>query len=105
MESIPDYPSTPAKPIEPIIPGENNTNKKTNENGEAMRIRWKNRRKMAWIALIAMILLMIALLFGPVSIERINTLKEPIIWFFFSMASIIGMYMGATTWASIKGKH
>ena len=75
----------------------------TTNNGKNLeRIKWRNRRKMAWVALISMILLMLVLLFGPISIERITTLKDPIIWFFFSMTSVIGAYMGFTTWASRK---
>jgi len=82
---------------------ESSTNVTTNGNGKALeRVRWKNRRKMAWVALISMVLLMAALLFGPIPVERITALKEPITWFFFSMASVIGAYMGFTTWASRK---
>jgi len=43
-----------------------------------------------------------ALLFAPISEVRIKTLSEPITWFYFAMASIIGAYMGFTTWASKK---
>lgn len=71
---------------------------------EIERGKWRSRRKMAAIALIAMILLMAALLFAPISESRIKLLEEPVTWFFFSMASVIGAYMGFTTWASKKGK-
>ena len=81
--------------------------KETNGNGdkEMTKQRWKNRRRMAWVSLISMILVTITILFTEiVEIERLNVLKEVITWFYFSCASIIGMYMGATTYASIKGK-
>jgi len=64
--------------------------------------RWRNRRRMAWISLISMIALMFILLFGPIPDERIKILAEPLTWFFFAMASVIGAYMGFTTWASKK---
>jgi len=70
---------------------------------ELERNKWRGRRRMAGTALGAMIIVMILLLFGPIPETRIKTLEEPIVWFFFSMASIIGAYMGFTSWAS-KGK-
>ena len=70
---------------------------------ELERNKWRGRRRMAGTALAAMIIVMILLLFGPIPETRIKTLEEPIVWFFFSMASIIGAYMGFTSWAS-KGK-
>jgi len=80
-----------------------NPSNNNGENGKKLeRVKWKNRRRMAWVALVAMLCLMCILLFGSISVERIAALKEPITWFFFSMASIIGAYMGFTTWASRK---
>jgi hypothetical protein len=70
---------------------------------ELERNKWRGRRRMAGIALAAMIFVMVVLLFGPIPETKIKTLEEPIVWFFFSMASIIGAYMGFTSWAS-KGK-
>ena len=71
-------------------------------NVEMEKRRWKNRRRMAWIALASMLLLTLFLLFAPIESSRIKVIAEPIIWFYFSMASIIGAYMGFTTWASRK---
>jgi len=59
--------------------------------------KWKNRRKMAWISLVAMIVVTIILLFAPIPETRLKILSEPITWFYLSMASIIGAYMGFTT--------
>ena len=64
--------------------------------------RWKNRRRMAWTSLIAMIVVTMMLLFAPIPDSRLKILADPLTWFFFSMASIIGAYMGFTTWASKK---
>jgi hypothetical protein len=46
--------------------------------------------------------LMGLLLSDVVAVERIHALKEPITWFFFAAASVIGAYMGFTTWSSKK---
>jgi len=79
------------------------------ENGDdlsLMKKRWKNRRRMSWVSLISMTLVTYLILFtNLVSVERLGVLGEVITWYYFCSASIIGMYMGATTWASIKGKQ
>lgn len=69
---------------------------------EMERNKWRGRRLMGKISLYSMIVLMFALLFGPIPDARLTILAEPIIWFFFSMTSVIGAYMGFTTWASRK---
>lgn len=74
-----------------------------NGNKELIGKRWTNRRRMAWLSLIAMILITVLILFTElVEVERLNVLKEVITWFYFSCASIIGAYMGFTTWAGKK---
>jgi hypothetical protein len=64
---------------------------------------WQNRRRMAWTALISMIGVTIFLLYGPIPDSRLKILADPITWFYFCDASIVGAYMGFTTWAT-KGK-
>lgn len=74
----------------------------TNGNGNG-KIRWKNRRRMAWVSLISMLVVTFFMLFtDAISVEKLKIVGDVVIWFYFSMASIIGFYMGATTWASIK---
>lgn len=63
---------------------------------------WTNRRKMAWIALWAIIIVIGLLLFMPIPETRLTIINEPLVWFFLSMASIVGAYMGFSTWASKK---
>lgn len=70
-----------------------------NGNGGLTRIRWKNRRRMAWVSLISMLVVTVLVLFY-IPEERLKLLEEVITWFYFSMASVIGCYMGFTTWAS-----
>ena len=76
------------------------------ENGNditLMKKRWANRRRMAWLSLISMIGITVLILFTElVSVERLDVLGEVITWFYFCCASVIGAYMGFTTWASIK---
>lgn len=64
--------------------------------------RWKNRRRMAWVALIAIILLTVSCFGLP--IERIKALEMIITWFMTAMTTIVATYMGASTVAQIKGK-
>jgi len=70
------------------------------ENLKLEKARWKNRRKMAWISLGSMIAVTGILIFAPISDTRLKAISEPITWFYFAMASVIGAYMGFTTWAS-----
>lgn len=63
--------------------------------------RWKNRRKIAYIALGSM-LIVTALLFSPlVPLDRIAAIAGAIEWFYLSMSGIVGSYMGLSTWASM----
>jgi len=66
-------------------------------------LRWKNRRRMAWTSLLSIVFVTVMILFTDmVDIERLKVLTDVITWFYFSCASIIGAYMGFTTWASKK---
>ena len=73
----------------------------TQTNNTIPKVRWKNRRRMAWTALIYMIIKTILLLFA-VDPERISVLTEPLVWSYFSAAAIVGAYMGAATFEYIK---
>lgn len=75
---------------------------KTNGN---TKVQWKNRRRMAWTSLISMIIITGLVLFTPLCSEsKLKVLSDVITWYYFCCSSVIGIYMGATTWASIKGK-
>jgi len=65
--------------------------------------RSKNRRRMAWISLVAM-LIVTGYAMGIVPIERLEKLEVVITWFYMSCASVIGAYMGFTTWAAVAGR-
>lgn len=63
---------------------------------------WQNRRRMAYIALLAMVVAT-AYMFSPyMDLDRIKALESVITWFYTVMASVIAAYMGFTTWAYIK---
>lgn len=67
-------------------------------------IRWKHRRRMAYIALFSMLVLT-AYAVGPwIAIERLDKLSDIIEWFYFAMASIVGAYMGFATWSAKTGR-
>jgi hypothetical protein len=74
------------------------------ENGKdliAMARRWRNRRRMAWMSLLCMFVLTYFIIFTDiVPIARLTVLKEVITWFYFACISVVGAYMGFTTWAS-----
>jgi len=63
--------------------------------------RWKNRRRMSWIALWATMAVTAAMMF-IVPESRIEKLDEVVVWFYVSMASIIGVYIGSATFSDIK---
>lgn len=71
------------------------------------KIKWENRRKMAWTSLISMIIQTILLLFAPPSIlsnEKIEIIKEPLTWAYMCESTVILAYMGFTTLAYLKEK-
>jgi predicted membrane protein len=69
---------------------------------------WKNRRRMAYVALIAEIIftgIFTAICVIPwleITDHKIDTLSSVITWFYAAMSSIIGAYIGFTTLAFIK---
>ena len=74
------------------------TTQNGNNNGKN---RWKNRRRMAWTSLISMTLVTYLILFTNLCPpDRLTILSEVITWYYFASASVIGAYMGFTTWAS-----
>lgn len=64
--------------------------------------RFKNRRRMAWLAMYAMVSFTALLLSPYITNDRINALADVFSTFYIAMASVVGAYMGFTTWASKK---
>lgn len=69
---------------------------KKRKNSPDPKLRWRNRRKMAWIALIS-ILVVTILAFFVVEESRLKLLGDVINMFYLSMASIVGAYVGFAT--------
>jgi len=72
------------------------------------KIKWENRRRMAWVSLFAIIAQTLLLIFLPNSLlsnEKIVVMKEPLTWAYWCEASVILAYMGFTTWAYINDKN
>jgi hypothetical protein len=65
--------------------------------------RFKNRRRMAWLAMIAILIVTVAMMFF-IPVEKVKALENTVTWFFMAMTTVIGAYMGATTMQYIKGK-
>lgn len=63
--------------------------------------RWKNRRRMAWLALWAMIGMTVAM-FVWVPESKLEKLDEIVAWFMMAMASIVGAYIGISGWAQVS---
>lgn len=59
-------------------------------------LRWKNRRRMAWIALISMLIVTYWALF-KIPVERIEHLDDIITFFYLTMSGIIMGYLGFAT--------
>lgn len=64
--------------------------------------RFKNRRRMAWMAITTMAVYTAVILTPLIDIERIKSLENILDMFYIAMASIVGAYMGFATWASKK---
>jgi len=58
--------------------------------------RWKHRRRMAYIALFSVLFVTYACLFN-IPADRLSVLKDIVTWFYITMTSIIGAYLGFAT--------
>lgn len=67
-------------------------------------MRWKHRRRMAYIALFSMLVLTAYAVSPWIEIARLEKLSDIIEWFYFAMASIVGAYMGFATWSAKTGR-
>jgi len=60
-----------------------------------------NRRRMAWVSLIAIIATAFCLLFF-VSESRIEKIKDLLDFYWIALGSVVGAYVGISTWMSKK---
>ena len=66
--------------------------------------KWATRRKMAWVALTSMVILMFILLTPIVGVLRVEKLQDVFTWFFISMSSLVGSYFGLSTFSHLGKK-
>ena len=59
-------------------------------------------RRMAWAAMISMIVFTIALFSPMVSDSRVSALADLLGLFYVAQAGVVGAYMGVTAWMSRK---
>jgi|TARA_R100000963_G_C4636811_1_gene100800 hypothetical protein len=61
--------------------------------------QWKNRRRMAWVALLAIVAAGLYIV-TMVPENRLTKLSSLLDLWFISLGGIVGAYMGFATWAS-----
>jgi hypothetical protein len=59
-------------------------------------------RRMAWTAMISMIVFSIGLYLPWIDTERVTALADLLGMFFIAQAGVVGAYMGVTAWMSKK---
>lgn len=59
-------------------------------------------RRMAWTALISMIVFSMGLYLPWIDTERVKALADLLGMFFIAQAGVVGAYMGVTAWMSKK---
>lgn len=80
----------------------NGDGKMSNVEIDITKNRFKNRRRMAWLAIWSMVACTFVMMTEFIDIERIEAIDSVIEMFYIAMASIVGAYMGFTTWATKK---
>lgn len=63
--------------------------------------RWKTKRRMAWFSMISMIAATAAMFF-LVAQSKMASLDSVISWFYMANTTIIGAYIGSSTWEQVS---
>jgi len=79
----------------------NKDGKINKEEEAAYERKAANRRKMAWVSLIALISSAFCLMF-LVSESRIEKIKDILDFYWIALGSIVGAYVGISTWMTKK---
>jgi len=66
-----------------------------------VQIKWKNRRRMAYTALFAMIMMTVCIFF-IIKLARLDKIQDAITWGYIMFGSIVLAYLGAATWDGHK---
>ncbi len=59
-------------------------------------------RRMAWVAMISMIIFSGFLFLPVIEVERVKALADLLGMFYIAQAGVVGAYMGVTAWMSKK---
>jgi uncharacterized membrane protein len=72
---------------------DNDVNKETKDD----KVRWRTRRKMAWISLFFLILTAY-LIFFIVPTDRLEAISPIATNYMYALSAVIGCYVGFSTW-------
>lgn len=64
--------------------------------------RWKNRRRMAWVAMANLTAIVILYFFAPIPETRLKIIAEPLAMITFGFVGIVGAYMGFSSFEKTK---
>lgn len=64
--------------------------------------QWRNRRRMAYLAMISMMVLIGAMFLPSVSVERIKAMENICEWYLITCGSIVAAYTGFATYSAVK---
>ena len=67
------------------------------EKAKVQQNRWKNRRRMAWISMFCLVLLILLFFFAPIDNGRLAIIADPISMMGWVFGAVISAYMGFTT--------
>jgi hypothetical protein len=70
------------------------------QSTEVAPVRWRNRRRMAWIAMLSCIAVTLICIFY-VEKDKLIALEDILVWYFLTMSGIVLGYMGFTTLPSL----
>jgi len=73
-----------------------------NEKLKATLSKQDSQQKMAWTAVVVIIVVTSVLFLPGIPDKRIETIIPMLDWFYIAMASIPGAFMGMTAWMSKK---
>jgi drug/metabolite transporter (DMT)-like permease len=65
---------------------------------------WTSRRRMAWVSLWAIIIPTLFIIVHISDPNVLSKLADLMSWYYLSLASIVGAFLGFTTWANIVGR-
>ena len=74
----------------------NGTIDQSQASTEVAPVRWKNRRRMAWISLLGIIGITVICLFF-IDKDKLLAMDDILIWYYITLGGVILGYMGFTT--------